>query len=396
MADIKNHEKRFLEFQKESGLIGQSEAMFQIFETIEQIAPSDISVLIIGESGTGKELVARAIHQKSQRSDKPLIIVNSGAIPEGIIESELFGHEKGAFTGAVGTRKGYFEMANNGTIFLDEIGDMPMNAQVKLLRILEGNEFSRVGSSETKRTNVRVVAATNRPLNRDVKDGNFRQDLYFRLRAVTIELPPLRKRKEDIPLLVKAFAENFVKQNKIVFKGFGISALKMMQNYDWPGNIRELKNLVESVIVLEKGEKINDQIILKHLDLVTHEDRNLPIPVNKPVDQVERELVYHALLDLTNEISQLKKLIVTKMFPPKQLKSWEPESQIFIPAEESHSIENSKSGEVKILPSLPEMERNLIKDTLSQYNGNKRKAAINLKISERTLYRKIKEYNLKF
>ena len=380
----------------ESGIYGNSKAIQQIFETIEQVAPSDISVLINGESGTGKELVAKEIHRRSNRANNPMVIVNCGAIPEGIIESELFGHEKGAFTGAVGVRKGYFENANGGTIFLDEIGEMPLSAQVKILRILEGKEFSRVGSSITKRTDVRVIAATNRSLDEEVSNGNFRQDLYFRLRAITIELPPLRSRKEDIPLLVGKFAQDFCKQNQINFAGFDESAIMLLQDYPWAGNIRELKNLVESVIILEKGRQIDELVLSKYLNTYEQEARNLPIPINRPTDQVEREFIYRALIDLKSEIAQLRELILTRVFQPKRLKSWEAGATTVFPHEEAHVVYDDVSDEAKPIISMPEMEKKLIEETLSRFNGNKRKAAVSLKISERTLYRKIKEYNLPF
>lgn len=396
MNNLNNVEKHFQKFQQQSGIIGQSDAIRQIFESIEQVAPSEIAVLIIGESGTGKELVAKAIHQRSRRADKPMMIVNCGAIPEGIIESELFGHEKGAFTGAIGTRKGFFEMANGGTLFLDEIGEMPLNAQVKILRALEGNEFSRVGSSETRLSDVRIIAATNRALEKEVKDGNFRQDLYFRLRAVTIEIPPLRARKEDLPILAKFFAQNFIKSNQIEFFGFDNSAFNLMSNYHWPGNIRELRNLIESVIILEKGQKITEDNLSKYLDTYNKQMRNLPIPMNKPAEQVEREFIYHALLDIKSEIHQLRELILTRLFPPKRLKSWEADQQIFIPPEDAEYVEDEPAQEIKVMPSVPDMEKKLIEETLNRLDGNKRKAAASLKISERTLYRKIKEYNLNF
>ncbi len=392
----KDFEKRFDKFQKESGIFGQSKGIQQIFETIEQVAPSDISILIVGESGTGKELVAKEIHRRSRRADKPLIIVNCGAIPEGIIESELFGHEKGAFTGAIGFRKGYFETANGGTIFLDEIGEMPLNAQVKILRVLEGKEFSRVGSSETKQTDVRVIAATNRSLENEVRNGNFRQDLYFRLRAITIELPPLRDRKEDIAQLVGIFAHNYCRENQINFAGFEESAIRLLQSYHWPGNIRELKNLVESVIILEKGNKIDDQNIVKYLNPFETEKRNLPIAIHRPTDQVEREFIYRALLDLKNEISQLRELILTRLFPPKRLSAWESSNPSTYAHEEANVVYDESTSELHSLPTMPEMEKKLIEETLGRFNGNKRKAAHSLKISERTLYRKIKEYNLQF
>lgn len=389
-------DEKFLAFQNESGLLGNSTAMRQIFETIEQVAPSDISVMVIGESGTGKELVARAIHQRSDRAGKTLIIVNCGAIPEGIIESELFGHEKGAFTGAVGVRKGYFEMADGGTIFLDEIGEMPLNAQVKILRVLEGNEFTRVGSAEPKRANVRIIAATNRELDREVQNGTFRQDLYFRLHSVTIQIPPLRKRTDDIPLLVNKFANDFCLQNQIKFEGFHDSAFEVMREYHWPGNVRELKNLVESMIILEKGKKIDQQVLLRHLDTGIKTPPNLPIPVNRPPEQVEREFIYRALLDMKTEISQLRELIMTRLFPPRRLKSWEGEEAIIIPDENGEILYDDSTVESRPLATMEEMERRLIEDTLRRYHGNKRKAAKSLKISERTLYRKIKEYKLPF
>jgi DNA-binding NtrC family response regulator len=386
----------FEQFQNESGIIGNSQVIRQIFETIEQVAPSDISVLIIGESGTGKELVAKAIHKRSRRAMKPFIVVNCGAIPEGIIESELFGHEKGAFTGAVGVRKGFFEMADGGTVFLDEIGEMPLNAQVKILRVLEGKEFSRVGSTDPKKSDIRIIAATNRELDREVQNGSFRQDLYFRLHAVTIQVPPLRTRIEDIPLLANAFAKQFCKENHIEFQGFDEPALELMRDYHWPGNVRELKNLVESIIILEKGQKIDRQILLKYIDVGVPELRNLPMPVNRPTEQVEREFIYRVLLDLKSEISQLREIILTRLFPPRRLKSWEPEDTIVIPHENGEIIYDETLTNSKSMPSLEEMERRLIEDTLQKFDGNKRKTANSLRISERTLYRKIKEYNLPY
>ena len=395
-ADNNLENDSFEQFQENSGILGNSPAIHQIFETIEHVAPIDISVLIVGESGTGKELVARAIHQRSRRATKPLIIVNCGAIPEGLIESELFGHEKGAFTGAVGLRKGFFEMADGGTILLDEIGEMPLNAQVKILRVLEGKEFSRVGSADPKKVDVRIVAATNRELDQEVQNGTFRQDLYFRLHAVTIEVPPLRSRKEDIPLLAKNFADEFSNENHVEFEGFDDSAFDVMKEYHWTGNVRELKNLVESMIILEKGSKIDQQTILKYIERDGREARNLPIPLNRPTEQIEREFIYRALIDLKSEISQLREIILTRLFPPRRLKSWEPEDTIIIPHENGEIIYDEVPTGSKSIPSLEEMERKLIEETLNKFDGNKRKTAKSLRISERTLYRKIKEYNLPY
>ena len=385
--------KNYAEFQKKYGLIGDSDGIKLVIEKIEQVAPTDISVLIVGESGTGKELVARAIHGNSLRKDKPFIIVNCGAIPEGILESELFGHEKGSFTGAVGSRKGYFEMADGGTIFLDEIGEMPLGTQVKLLRVLEGAEFMRVGGDETRKVDVRVIAATNKELEKSVQNGEFRHDLYFRLNAISIRIPPLRERKADIRPLVIKFTSDFCRDNHIEFKGFTENALTMFENYFWPGNIRELKNLIESVIVLEKGNQIDEYQLAKYLTPTASMGRHLPVPTNKPVEQADRELLYGVLLELKNEVSQLRQLILEHVFPPKRLSGLvNPSQQIhYHPVEEVISDERDND-----ITSVSRMERELISRVLEKSGGNKRKAAKLLEISERTLYRKIKEYGLPY
>ncbi len=387
-----------MSIQGKYGIWGQSDGIRQVFEIIDQVSGTDISVLIIGESGTGKELVAKAIHSRSPRADKSLIIVNCGAIPEGILESELFGHEKGAFTGAIGFRKGFFEMADQGTIFLDEIGEMPLNAQVKILRVLEGKEFNRVGGSDPQQADVRIIAATNRDLEEDVRQGNFRQDLFFRLRAVNILIPPLRKRKEDIMMLAHKFAEDFCEHNKISFAGFDPSARHILENYPWPGNVRELRNLIESVIVLEKGNLIDDLMLSKYLKYRNVDDRPLPIPLNKTTDQAEREFLYRVLFEIKNEISQLKEILLGRMFPPKRLRPWDHFESIPYNKENDEIIYDADLNIPEESPnlSLEQMERDMIEKALRQHNGNKRQAAKNLKISERTLYRKIKEYGLPF
>ncbi|MEJ2628092.1 MAG: sigma-54 dependent transcriptional regulator, partial [bacterium] len=247
------------------GLIGRSEPFLQVLETIKQVAPTNITVLITGESGTGKEMVARAIHEFSQRKDKPIISVNCGAIPQGILESELFGHEKGSFTGAEASRKGYFEAADQGTIFLDEIGELPIATQVKLLRVIEQKEFMKVGGTKSIRVDVRVITATNKNLELEVNKGNFRKDLFYRLNAVKITIPPLRKRKEDIALFAYHYAQRVSQENKIDFKGFSQEAIQELENYSWPGNIREIRNLMERIIILKKGEKIEKSDITSHL-----------------------------------------------------------------------------------------------------------------------------------
>jgi len=385
--------------RQEIGLVGESPAIWQILQTIEQVAPTDISALIIGESGTGKELIAQAIHQLGNRHDKPFVIVNAGAIPEGIIESELFGHEKGAFTGAVGARKGYFEQADTGTIFLDEIGEMPLNAQVKLLRLLEGKEFIRVGGSTPKQADVRVIAATNRDLEVAVRDGEFRPDLYYRLNAVNIRVPGLRERREDIPLLVKKFVTNFCSENQIAFEGFTDGAMQMLMAHAWPGNIRELKNFVESLIVIERGRRIDEMILPRHLPRGIEMDRRLPVPVNRSSDEVEREFIYRALIDLKNEIAQLRELLIGRYIaPPRRLKSGFMDSAPPVVSEFDPEVSAAETTpEIgNAFESIEDMEKRLIAEALARTSGNKRKAATLLKISERTLYRKIKEYNLPF
>jgi DNA-binding NtrC family response regulator len=378
------------------GLVGESAAMQQILLTIQQVAPTDISVLIFGESGTGKELVANAIHALSPRHDKPFVVVNAGAIPEGLIESELFGHEKGAFTGAIVSRKGYFEQADGGTIFLDEIGEMPLTAQVKLLRTLEGREYLRVGGSGARRVDVRVIAASNKELSKAVAAGEFRQDLFYRLNAVNIRIAPLRERPEDIPLLVKKFVNDFCERNRISFAGFTDAALTRLAHHTWPGNVRELKNFVETIIVIESGKRIDESAVLRHLPQQMQMHRHLPVPVNRQPEELEREFIYRALVDLKSEIAQLRELLVGRYISPfRRLKSGIGDAEVI---SESGDLQN---GDSQALPandfkSLDEMEKGLIFQALERTAGNKRKAAKLLRISERTLYRKIKEFDLPF
>ena len=251
--------------QKKLGIIGNSEKIQSVLEMVAQVSPVDISVMISGNSGVGKELIAKAVHFASKRNNNPLIIVNCGAIPEGIIESELFGHIKGSFTGAGENRKGYFEEANKGTIFLDEIGEMPLETQVKLLRVLESGEFMRVGEAKTRYTDVRIIAATNKNLEDLVRRGQFRNDLYYRLKTVFIEIPTLKQRIEDIGLLVERFALEFTRSNDLLYRGFMPDAIKIMKKYEWPGNIRELKNFVEKILVIEKGERITKEMVEREL-----------------------------------------------------------------------------------------------------------------------------------
>lgn len=382
-------QEHWREVQEDVGILGDSEPIRQLLETIEQVAPTDISVLITGESGTGKELVARAIHLRSRRRDEPLITVNCGAIPEGILESELFGHEKGSFTGAVGPRKGYFELADKGSIFLDEIGELPLSIQVKLLRVLEEREFMRVGGTTLHKVNVRFITATNKNLEREVRKGHFRQDLFYRLNAMHIQVPALRERREDIPILVKKFAADFCRDNLIEFEGYTESALKLMQSYNWPGNIRELRNTVEKVIVLEQGRRVTDLTLRRYISFYDAHDSSLPVHVNKPPEEVEREFLLRALLEIKSEIAQLRELLMSRMTPRYSLAPWTPSSH------DAGFGQVASAGNPQKPPSVAEMEREMIKAALIKTGGNKRKAAKMLGLSERTLYRKINRYNLR-
>ncbi len=377
----------------EIGLVGESPEIWQMLETIQQVAPTNIPVLILGESGTGKELVANAIHRLSPRADKPFVVVNAGAIPEGIIESELFGHEKGAFTGAIGSRKGYFEQADGGTLFLDEVGDMPLTAQVKFLRLLEGKDFIRVGGSSNRNVDVRVVAATNKDLREAVEHGRFREDLFFRLNAIRLRIPSLRDRLQDIPVLVKKFVTDFCHENKIEFEGMSEGAIRALQDYHWPGNVRELRNFVEMLIVIERGRRVDENIVRQHLPRRSEYDRRLPVPLNRRSEEVEREFIYRALIDLKNEIAQLRELIVGRYVSP--MRRLKPGG--FVETDVVQDVSADEVGnEEDDMESIEGMQKRLIYEALQRTNGNRRKAAKILKISERTLYRKIKEYNLPF
>ncbi len=384
-SDLKT-EARWRVVQADVGILGESETIRRLLETIEQVAPADISVLITGESGTGKELVAKAIHLRSRRRMQPLITVNCGAIPEGILESELFGHEKGSFTGAVGPRKGYFELADHGTIFLDEIGELPLTTQVKLLRVLEAREFMRVGGTESIQVDVRVVAATNKNLREEVHRGNFREDLFYRLNAVPIHVPALRERREDIPLLVEKFAQDFIRDNHIEFAGFSESALHTMRMADWPGNIRELRNVVEKIIVLERGGRIDERSVQKYLHGTVPFNTALPVPVTRSREESERDLLFRVLLEIKSEIAQLRELLMHRAEPRYHLGPWREEYAEAYDESSDHNDEHTY---------VADMEKEMIRSALMRFGGNKRKAAAYLGLSERTLYRKIEKYGLK-
>ncbi|MGC8653589.1 MAG: sigma-54 interaction domain-containing protein [Candidatus Kryptoniota bacterium] len=370
------------EFQEKFGIIGVSQSIKEVVEIVMRIAPTSVTVLISGESGVGKEVIAKAIHGASLRSGQPMVAVNCGAIPEGILESELFGHQKGAFTGAIEARKGYFEIADGGTLFLDEVAEMPLETQVKLLRVLETGEFMRVGSSETKKVDVRVIAASNKNLEAEVVRGYFRQDLYFRLRSVKLSIPPLRERKEDIPIFVEKFASEFCQKNQINFGGFTADAMEMLVEFDWPGNVRELKNIVESVIVLEKGKEVNASTLEKYLprQAYVYDSRNnfLPVKLNKTPEESERELILRALWEIKNDIIDLKNIVSSSV------------SGKALSLPEGHSIEGGDGHSLNI----EEMERTMIREAIKKFHGNKKLAAEALGISPRTLYRKLKEFDI--
>ena len=389
----------FERLQKTSGIIGRSDAVRQVLEMITQVAPVDISVLVTGESGTGKEVVAKAIHKFSKRSQEELVTVNCGAIPEGIIESELFGHKKGAYTGAGDDRKGYFESAHKGTIFLDEIGEMPYETQVKLLRVLESGEFMRVGDSKTLRTDVRVIAATNKDLAKLVENGKFRQDLYFRLKTVTVEVPTLRNRLEDLHLLVERFALEFTRSNDIPYRGFVPEAIRMMKHHDWPGNVRELKNFVESILVLEKGERITAEMVETRLGHVrTSPTQNLPMVMNQSPEQAERELILRQLLLLRQDVEWVKSMLagrnpmtVNESEIPVYTSEIQPEvSKVPVAQNFDEYIQSGTIGDI----NLKDLEKEALERTLKYFNNSRRAAAKSLGMSERTLYRKIEEYGL--
>lgn len=381
------------EFQEKFGIIGTSTAIKEVVATVMQVAGTDVTVLVSGESGVGKEVIARAIHGASKRADKAIVAVNCGAIPEGILESELFGHQRGAFTGAVESRKGYFEIADGGTLFLDEIGDMPQPTQMKLLRVIETGEFMRVGSSSTQKVDVRVIAASNKSLDAEVAKGYFRQDLYFRLRSVNLYIPPLRERRDDIPILIEKFTQEFADQNKIKFGGFTQEAIEVLGGLDWPGNVRELKNLVESIIVLERGNQVNAAALEKHLPKsdafysTEATSRFLPVRVGKTPEESERELILRALWEIKNDIVDLKNVIESSVLE-KKLALPVPQYLSGQHGEASDSIDGKELN-------LEEMEKYLIHEAIEKYHGNKRLAAEALGISMRSLYRKLQEYKLK-
>lgn len=424
MESIQSIKQRF-------SIIGNDKGLNRAIEKSIQVAPTDISILVTGESGVGKESIPKIIHQLSHRKHGKFIAVNCGAIPEGTIDSELFGHEKGAFTGATQTRSGYFEVADGGTIFLDEVGELPLTTQVRLLRVLENGEFLKVGSSKVQKTNVRIVAATNVDMYQAIQKEKFREDLYYRLSTIEIHLPALRKRKEDIHLLFRKFASDFALKYSMPTIRLEDSAIGLLKNHVWPGNIRQLRNVAEQISVLEKSRSITAAVLKDYLPQSTQQ---LPAIINKKKSEgdfsSEREILYKVLFDMKSDLNDLKKLtlelmnnenhsevqknnehLIEKIYkkdtqeaPASQNEllalSPAPKSQNTIEVFENDTV--SKYVEVEELEddlieetlSLHQKELELIKKSLERHKGKRKLAADELGISERTLYRKIKQYDL--
>ncbi len=398
--------------------IGNSGGLNRAIEVAVQVAPTDLSVLITGESGTGKEIFPQIIHQFSSRKHGKYIAVNCGAIPEGTIDSELFGHEKGAFTGALSDRKGYFEEANEGTIFLDEIGELPLSTQVRLLRVLETGEFIKVGSSKVIKTNVRVIAATNVNLPDAIEKGKFREDLYYRLNTVPITILPLRDRADDIYLLFRKFARDFADKYRMPAVRLDDQARIALTNYDWPGNVRQLKNITEQISIIEKDRIITQDVLRRYLPIDS--SKNLPAVFTKTGDEGsfanEREILYKVLFDMKRDMTDLKKLVLDIMENNDTTTSgdhakiirnlYNDEDGSYIPQEpkvpnhihvkpiHKEDIQDTEEFVEESL-SLEDKEIELIKKALDKHNGKRKYAAQELGISERTLYRKIKEYDIK-
>ena len=422
MTDLQSIKTRF-------GIIGNYPVLNRALQKAIQVAPTDISVLVMGESGVGKEFIPKIIHGESRRKHQPYIVVNCGAIPEGTIDSELFGHEKGAFTGATSTRKGYFEVADGGTIFLDEVGELPVQTQVRLLRVLESGEFMKVGSSQVQKTNVRIVAATNVNMLSAINDGRFREDLYYRLNTVQIDMPALRDRKGDIHLLFRKFAIDFAEKYRMPELVLTDDAVNYLENYPFPGNVRQLRNLVEQMTVVEQERSVNSVKLSEYIPMQSQ----LPAVIQKGSGissnefNSEREIMYKILFDMRNDLNDLKSLtseliknrgngdlshqeknLINRVFTPEpqvhnpnSMLYFENQNQYQNPTviskadedyEEVEDIEIEETKEDSL--SLQNNERELIVKALEKHKGRRNKAADELGISQRTLYRKIKQYNL--
>ena len=408
------------------GIIGNSELLNRAIDIAIQVATTDLSVLITGESGVGKENFPQIIHNYSHRKHGPYIAVNCGAIPEGTIDSELFGHEKGSFTGATADRKGYFEVADGGTIFLDEVGELPLSTQVRLLRVLETGEFIKVGSSKTQKTNVRVVAATNLNITQAIRDGRFREDLYYRLNTVPVFIPPLRDRKEDIPLLFRKFAADFAEKYKMPPIRLSNDARQMIMNYYWNGNVRQLKNITEQISVIEQQREITPAILRSYLPAEDIERYPALFERERSEHKTfnnEREILYQVLFDMKKDMNDLKKIVNDLMLgqpvhvqpvdtgyeteiyhhddtagqnPTQSYTAGIPNQKKFSHVDDVETFQDVEDyqDENEVKYSLADMECELIKKSLEKNNGKRKLVAKELEISERTLYRKIKDYGI--
>jgi DNA-binding NtrC family response regulator len=389
------------------GIIGNDAALDRAVDIAAQVAATEISVLVLGESGVGKEAMPRIVHQFSARKHGPYIAVNCGAIPEGTIDSELFGHEKGAFTGATDARKGYFEEANGGTIFLDEVAELPLTTQVRLLRVLETGEFIRVGSSKVQKTNVRVVAATNVDFAEAIETGRFREDLFYRLSQVPLHVPPLRNRSGDIHMLFRKFTTDFCEHYRMPPLRLTPDAVEVLENYPWPGNIRQLKNTAEQMSILETDRTIDSDTLLGYLPETTRSRTALTTTTGRTDQGMnEREILYKVLFDMRSELADLKQLVVGlaakahltdegEAIVERLVRSDAPRPTRLALPEGRPTAVAAQEEHVEEVFSLQESERDLIRKALEKHRNRRKNAARELGISERTLYRKIKEYGLK-
>lgn len=396
------------------GIIGDSPELERAIDVALQVASTDLSVLIIGESGVGKENFPQIIHQNSKRKHGPYFAINCGSIPEGTIDSELFGHEKGSFTGALTTRKGYFEAADKGTLFLDEVAELPLSTQARLLRVLETGEFIKVGSSKVDKTDVRVVAATNVNIIEAVEKGKFREDLYYRLNSVPIRIPALRDRKEDIPLLFRKFSSDFSEKYTMPSLSLTASAKEMLKKYRFPGNVRQLKNITEQIAIIEQERIITPEILRNYLP--ENEVGMLPIPVSSIEDSdrrnftTERELLYQILFDMRSDIMELKRVVRDLIASERnsedkveisQLPVLKKDSKINLPSRYSDNLQHAKaeaedSEYEETSASLEDVEKEMIIKAMQKHDGKRKLVADDLRISPRTLYRKLKEYGLDY
>ena len=391
--------EQLISIKQRFGIIGNAEALNNALEIALRVAPTDLSVLVTGESGTGKEFFPQVIHAYSARKHKKYIAVNCGAIPEGTIDSELFGHEKGSFTGAIDSRKGYFEEADGGTIFLDEVGELPISTQVRLLRVLQTGEFMRVGSAKVQKTNVRVVAATNNDLLKAIADGRFREDLYYRLNTVPIVVPPLRERRNDIYILFRKFASDVATQYQMPAITLDESARTLLENYHWRGNIRQLKNVAEQISAVEQSRSITADILRRYLPSENYSVRTLDTEANSSYDSMatERELLYKILFDMRNDINELKRMMIEAM--GNRTTPHTPHNEVvgLLPEPQSHISRYDYEDTVEVVDDVParettkaDMQREQIIQALRKHDYRRKDAAQELFISERTLYRRMK------